>query len=670
MPDVRMPDGKVVRFPDTMSEQQIRGLIASRYPREVGEANSANPTQPTGHYSFDPTGIPGVDPATGMRESNDVGGAFLTGVRRAAEGAAGVMGDVNQMQGDLAAWVAGKFGASPDTQERVRSVTRRVSLLQFAPTTEQIREHVSDPLLGVAEEADTVPEQYAQTIGEFSGGVFAPGGPLRRAAMTLIPALISETAGQLTKDTPYETPARLVGALTGVGAASVPGRVAAPVRQAATELNARPSAVTALIRDMQNAGRTPDEIRDAIAKLGPEGALIDLPEFQQRGQRIYARGGEGRQTISQFLRPRAEGANQRIRATVDENLGPAPTPTQVRQELTEARQALSPEYEAAFANARRVETETIANDLRSMRANVRGRARSVIDDVLDDLKIEGTDQLDPHPRALHAVRESIDGMLSGETDSNVRRILREVRAMVDSELAAKVPGIKEVDAKYAALKRQEEAFERGITSLDSGRTTPRPSELAQEIERGGPDVQRRIAQGQRADIDRLIGTNANDRVGLSRAVKGEGDWNREKLAMTFGQQRVDPVFSRLDSEAAFANTNNRVIGNSATAERLPEEATPSFGIREAIMAGGPKSAAYAGAVRLAEKAVERIGGQRLAQTEADIARLLTSTERNQIMTALMKANGGKKVSPGDVSALMRVVLTAPGVAATVNYPSQ
>ena len=50
----------------------------------------------------------------------------------------------------------------------------------------------------------------------------------------------------------------------------------------------------------------------------------------------------------------------------------------------------------------------------------------------------GTDVLDPHPRALHAVREAIDGMMSNEADGNVRRIIGSVRANIDKELAAKV----------------------------------------------------------------------------------------------------------------------------------------------------------------------------------------------------------------------------------------
>jgi hypothetical protein len=104
-------------------------------------------------------------------------------------------------------------------------------------------------------------------------------------------------------------------------------------------------------------------------------------------------------------------------------------------------------------------------------------------------------------------------------------------------------------------------------------------------------------KGARADIERIIGTNANDRVALQRVIKGEGDWNPQKLATLFGQDKADRILAVLDREKTFDLTSNRVIKNSATAERLPEENGPSFGVREAFMAGGPKATLYAGAIR-------------------------------------------------------------------------
>lgn len=45
MTDVRMPDGVIVRFPDTMSREEIRGMIATKFP-ELANGQQAQPSQP------------------------------------------------------------------------------------------------------------------------------------------------------------------------------------------------------------------------------------------------------------------------------------------------------------------------------------------------------------------------------------------------------------------------------------------------------------------------------------------------------------------------------------------------------------------------------------------------------------------------------------------------
>lgn len=659
MPKIRMPDGKVVAFPDDMPAAQIKGLIAQKYPREVGEVGASKPLSDrdtAGHYAFDGRNIPGYDQSTGeMAPKQDTFGAFLGGVRRGAEATVGGFGDISANNAGLLSSAARVAGLPEAVQTAAGGVGRLISPFPFSPSTQDVR-GLTNRAFGGSQQPSTKAEKYAGTMGEFAPAVFGPGGFLRKFAMMAIPSTMSESAGQATEGTPYEPYARLGAGFAGsiVSALPVPS-IGAKARN--TE------AISALVRDMQAAGRTPDEIKAALSQLGDDAALIDLPEFQQRGQRIYAAGGEGRQTIGQFLEPRHEQANARIRSTVDDAFGPAPIPSRVESEINTARKALSPEYERVFANAKAVDTAAIADDIASMRANVRGAARSKLDDILSMLKIEGTDVLDPHPRALHAVREAIDGMMAGEADGNVRRIIGNVRANIDKELAAKVPGIKAVDAKYAGLMRESEAFARGQTVLDSGRSTPRPVELADDIAAGGPAVKARLAQGARADIDRLIGTNANDRVGLQRAVKGEGDWNRDKIGQLFGSDNARAVFDRLDTESVFQATVDKVMRNSNTAERL----TPGGGglsIRDAAMAGGPKAVAYSTIIKTGEGILKRLAGRAAGKTDAEIAKLLTTSERNAIFMALLKGNGGGKPSPEQLNMAIRLAVSAPSLSAS------
>ena len=80
----------------------------------------------------------------------------------------------------------------------------------------QILPAVSKATGGFTEyEPQTTAGEYARTAGEFAGGAAAIpiGGPLRSVAASLLPAAVSETAGQLTEGSDYEGAARLAGAL-------------------------------------------------------------------------------------------------------------------------------------------------------------------------------------------------------------------------------------------------------------------------------------------------------------------------------------------------------------------------------------------------------------------------------------------------------------------------
>lgn len=73
----------------------------------------------------------------------------------------------------------------------------------------------------------TVPGEYARTIGEFAPGAIVPGGVAAKVVGgVLAPAIASETAGQAFKGTALEGPARLVGALGAGGVAAMASRPA------------------------------------------------------------------------------------------------------------------------------------------------------------------------------------------------------------------------------------------------------------------------------------------------------------------------------------------------------------------------------------------------------------------------------------------------------------
>jgi hypothetical protein len=389
-------------------------------------------------------------------------------------------------------------------------------------------------------------------------------------------------------------------------------------------------------------------ITQRLDELGPEAMLLDAsPSLMGRAQGLAIQP-ETREGIVAPLMARNRGANVRLNADVDAAIGPAPVPSQIEAGLAASRDATAEAYGPVMRGARATDTRTLADNLEEAAVNLRGPAQRAVLEVRRMLDIPGNPgQLDPSPQALHSVREAIDGLMENEANSRVIRQLTMARRQVDEALARAAPGIKDVDARYAELARQSEGLERGARVLDSGRTAVRPSELATEIAEGalpqgaqvGPSAAPfRMRQGLRADIDREIGNRANDLEALKKVIKGEGDWNREKLALVFGQDEANAIIGSVDREAAFRNAYNKIVENSQTAQRT----AGAKGVEIPDGSGGGASDAgtvLSGAVGGAPGVAASLGirGLRLAGNEAQRAAAMARNEG--LMRALTTQQG-------------------------------
>ncbi|MDG3577118.1 hypothetical protein P7F60_12015 [Rhizobium sp. YJ-22] len=389
-----------------------------------------------------------------------------------------------------------------------------------------------------------------------------------------------------------------------------------------------------------------------LSDLGPEGMVADIGDnIRGRTAALANMSGEGNAVVRDALEARRAGANSRIRTSVDENLGRNIVPSDVIDDIAANQQALSPAYEEAFRGVRPYDISPVADDLDRSISRLRGPAQRKLQQVRGMLNVDGADALSSNPRVHFETRQAIDGMLATEADPKVIRALSEARQMIDDSLADAVPGLKEIDGRYAELARQRDAIGRGQQVLDSGRTAPRPSELAAEVEAGaqpqpfhvGPSaVPLRLSQGARAEVDRILGTNANDVQRLNRLIKTEGDWNRDRLATLFGQEKADRLFKVLENELAFARTREFVTGNSATAgrqqhiEALGGSPDPAI-IRQAYAAGGVPGAVRGAGLKTADKLFRTIMDGRTQEKNKALADLLVSN-RPEVLQ-LMSPNG-------------------------------
>jgi hypothetical protein len=315
-------------------------------------------------------------------------------------------------------------------------------------------------------------------------------------------------------------------------------------------------------------------VQPALDNLGPQSTLADVsPEWLAVARGAAANPGT-REDIVNAMNARSAGANQRLGADLNASLGPVTPPSQIAGEINANRQATGQLYDPLFQNATAVNTQPLANQLDTSAVNLRGPAQDAVQGVRNSLNITGTDQLDPNPGTLFQTRQSIDGQLRTATDPKVIAQLSNARQQVDAELQRAVPGIKPIDSQYAQIMGQNEGLQTGANVLDSGKTAIRPEDFAQQFQQAaqptgqmvGPSaIPLRIQQGNRAEIDRVLGTNANDPAAFNRLVKGDGDWNPQKLSTIYGPDNAQAALAAGQREATFADTANRVTRGSDTA---------------------------------------------------------------------------------------------------------
>ena len=461
----------------------------------------------------------------------------------------------------------------------------------------------------------------------------------------------------------------LAGDLIGKGVTKIVDALRA--RATAKAAGTTPYALDMVGRAATRDGLDPATMRTMLDELGPDAMVGDLgPNLQGQVAALANMPGEGNALVREALNARQAGANTRLASGLDDTLGAAIVPAEVDDAIAASQRQVAEGYKKVFENAAAVDTRRIAEGLESQMVNLRGDAQSAVRKVRSMLDITGTDVLDPNPGTLFQTRQAIDGMMETETNSKALAALTEVRKQVDKVLARSVPGIKDVDAAYEQLAMQREALQRGQTVLGEGRTVPRPSELEREVAGGavstsrfvGPSgVTARLRQGARAEIDRILGNNANDVARLNNLIKSDGDWNRARLTTLFGKEKADRLFQILESELTFANTRNFAIGNSATAGRqqaikeLGGLADPAFSVRDAYSAGGVPGAIRSVGVKAADRLFGNAMAGRQAMKNADLAEIISSN-RDAVLRALAERQMPARI-PSRLDPIIRALIS-------------
>jgi hypothetical protein len=221
----------------------------------------------------------------------DVARSGAAGLRRGIESIPGTPQDILNLAAIGAAYVSGKLGASPQTQEAIRGSLD----VPYLPSSEDIHQATSKiEAIGESYVPQTTAGRYAETAMEFAPAFISPTQGLAKAgtkaALGIGAGLASEAAGQATAGSRFEPIARAItGIVAGAGPeAATAGRQfikAAPGREAeiAAEEAARKGAPGVRLTRGQRTGDVEQQIAEQqMLKGARSGFAQRLMEARQR----------------------------------------------------------------------------------------------------------------------------------------------------------------------------------------------------------------------------------------------------------------------------------------------------------------------------------------------------------------------------------------------------
>lgn len=466
------------------------------------------------------------------------------------------------------------------------------------------------PSRGVAAAAGLLPKiAEGMKVGGTAGGLAGFGASKDESALGDVAAT---GAGAAT------------GAAIGGTGGAVADRVVAPIYNwiarrfspAAVENQAVQTIAKRMTQDANAGGPRAQDMLDMFnaAQEKPQ-ALVDVAGENVRayGGQIARQPGEARQFARDVLNQRDVGAGPRIAADVDQGISSGGSVYDTNEALMQARSAAAqPRYDAAFQQQKvwSPRLQNFLDDPVMQQGLRRGMELERVDSVTQnkpfnptqlgvDLDAEGNVKFrdTPNMRVLDAGKRGLDSMIADERNPITGRLSQ----------------------RGVSLDQFRRAYLGELDPLDSSgayanaRASWAGPSASMDAVRAGQAVLNRPPEEIAADVARLRQNSPGDlefyKLGAADAIKEKiaktgmgGDEAKRLVGNQYTQQQLRPLFDTPQDYDGFINsvtaenrmfeTRQRLIGNSATAERLAEDAGNE----------GAAGHAIRGAVALAEGA--------------------------------------------------------------------
>ncbi len=559
------PDGGSyeVTAPDDADEAQVLEYV--RANAGGGEQRTASLAPETGRVSqFAPSQeLRSPPPPTWGETAKDVAKSIPSGIASGVLGVGSMHGNIEWLGRRGIDWASDKMGLGDP----------KLSEGQFFPTYSDFKADAERRTGVKLHEPETRTGKYAKTISEFAVPMGAASRGLStpaRVSATVAPAVVSETAGQMTEGTKYEPWARMGGAVAGsmlprTAIRTVTPNPIAPERQ--HQLNVLEQEGVTSLTAGQRTGHRPLQWAESVTQ--------DTPFAGRRAAELQREAGE--QFTSAALTRAGIQADRATPGVMDaafdrlgqqfENLAQHAT-VPVNGQLVRDLRNIVNDYNAIVAPSMRA---PIVNDIvddvaQVLGGTINGQAYGATRSALDR-QARATRFSNPQlSEALYALRNILDDAAEQSLPQNLRgqyaQARHDYRNLLVLEKAASGAGPNAVEGiispaqlRNAAKTSDRRAYTRGTDDL---------SELA----RAGVNIMtplpqsgtapRAYAQGLLQILSGTGGYGVAGPVGAAGAMMAPGLMGRALMSGPvqgyLGNQALAPLYHALDRPALWNHT--------------------------------------------------------------------------------------------------------------------
>jgi hypothetical protein len=276
-------------------------------------------------------------------------------------------------------------------------------------------------------------------------------------------------------------------------------------------------AASRVARAVTDDARAGYDVQGELARMTPEGMLLDAPGVNVRTQAeaLFATPGRGGPTIARALNERAGGAAERIRGAADDALGTTAGRAAERDAILAARETnVGPLYEMARQHGQPLDSRSAINLIDDALLTAAGKKRAALQEIRTQL-VNG-DIPKSSAAALHEVRSEIGRGMRNEW-RDVAGALRPIQRAIDDQLDT-VPGYASARSQYAESKAIEEALNEGGTTWQRG---TRRDDLERRLAEMSEPERRAYLAGAR--------DAASDGTGATMFLHSDGSFNRSAI---------------------------------------------------------------------------------------------------------------------------------------------